>query len=61
MKLFSCAVPSSDLRGELDLATQVIEAADQALNGFALVAAREVLCTEFSIFDAIFQHVIDGP
>jgi hypothetical protein len=46
---------SGRLRDQLHLASQVVDASDQAQDYLLTIAAGEVLGTEVVVFDAFFQ------
>ena len=45
---------------ELDMAAEIGEAADEAVDGFGLVALVEVKRTEVAVVDAVAEHVVGG-
>src|SRR3989441_12649516 len=47
-------------RAHLDGKAEIVKARDQALGELGLVAAIEVVGTEVTVIDAVFEHVVGG-
>jgi hypothetical protein len=57
--LYRCRplIISGSLSGEFDLAAQVLESSDQALNHLGAIAASEVIGAMIFVFDSILEHM----
>ena len=44
----------------MNLATEVVQASHEALDGLGAVATREVVRAEVAVFEAVFEHVVSG-